>query len=160
MCVRDFTQEIKEIFKIHHEDSSRNLWHIYMMCNFNLHRMTYAGMVKRSKSHFENCNNGPAEAPCRAITATFWPRARRPRGPNVKKIETHLHYTKITHRLSHKQNQKWIIRRQVVYHGPKRHKKNHWESLNLSCWYLILFYKLRIRPNLSDSSQCDVIHKP
>ena len=29
------------------------------MCYFNLHRMTYAGMVKRSTSHFENCNNGP-----------------------------------------------------------------------------------------------------
>ena len=25
--------------------------------------MTYAGLVKRAKSHFENCNNGPEETP-------------------------------------------------------------------------------------------------
>ena len=25
--------------------------------------MTYAGSVKRAKSHFENCNNGPEETP-------------------------------------------------------------------------------------------------
>ena len=53
--------------------------------------MTYAGLVKRAKSHFENCNNGPEETPvqgdCNYILtprATAL-RARRPRGPNVKK---------------------------------------------------------------------------
>ena len=53
--------------------------------------MTYAGLVKRAKSHFENCNNGPEETPVQGDSSTFWPRgrwalrARRPRGPNVKK---------------------------------------------------------------------------
>ena len=46
--------------------------------------MTYAGMVKRSKSHFENCNNGPEKTAvlgdCSYILT--------PRGPNVKKLLT------------------------------------------------------------------------
>ena len=52
--------------------------------------MTYAGLVERAKSHFENCNNGPEETPVQGYSSTFWPRgrralrARRPRGPNVK----------------------------------------------------------------------------
>ena len=52
--------------------------------------MTYAGLVKRAKSHFENCNNDLEETPVQGDPSTFWPRgrralrARRPRGPNVK----------------------------------------------------------------------------
>ena len=52
--------------------------------------MTFAGLVKRAKSHFENCNDGPEETPVQGDSSTFWPRgrralrARRPRGPNVK----------------------------------------------------------------------------
>ena len=55
--------------------------------------MTYAGLVKRAKSHFENCNNGPEETPVQGdCSYILTPRAtgaqrsaRRPRGPNVKK---------------------------------------------------------------------------
>ena len=53
--------------------------------------MTYAGMVKRSKSHFENCNNGPEETAVQGDCSYILTRgrralrARRPRGPNVKK---------------------------------------------------------------------------
>ena len=54
--------------------------------------MAYAGLVKRAKSHFENCSNGPEETPvqgdCSYILtprATGAMHARRPRGPNVKK---------------------------------------------------------------------------
>ena len=51
--------------------------------------MTYAGLVKRVKSHFENCNNGPEETPvqgdCSYILTPL--RARRPRGPNIKKMQ-------------------------------------------------------------------------
>ena len=50
--------------------------------------MTYAEMVKRSKSHFENCNNGPEETAVQGdCSHILTPRARtrRPRGPNVKK---------------------------------------------------------------------------
>ena len=53
--------------------------------------MAYAGLVKRAKTHFENCNNGPEETPvqgdCSYILtprATGAACARRPRGPNVK----------------------------------------------------------------------------
>ena len=52
--------------------------------------MTYAGLVKRAKSHFENCNNGPEETPVQGdcsyiltLRATAL-RGRRPRGPNEK----------------------------------------------------------------------------
>ena len=45
--------------------------------------MTYAGMVKRVKSHFENCHNGPEETPVQG-DCSYILRARRPRGPNVK----------------------------------------------------------------------------
>ena len=54
--------------------------------------MTYAGLVKRAKSHFENRNNGPEKTPVQGDSFTFWPRerralrARRPRGPNVKNL--------------------------------------------------------------------------
>ena len=95
MCLRDFTQEIQEIFKIHHEELSRKfMTHIYIYIYDALfqfsRRMAYAGLVKRAKSHFENCNTGPEETPVQAIAATFWPRgrralrSRRPLGPNVK----------------------------------------------------------------------------
>ena len=64
MCLRDFTQEIKEIFKIHHEDLLRKfMTHIYDVLFQFSHRMTYAGLVKMAMSHFENCNNGPEETP-------------------------------------------------------------------------------------------------
>ena len=51
--------------------------------------MTYAGLVKRVKSHFENCNNGPEETPVQGdcsyiLTPRATGAARRPRGPNVK----------------------------------------------------------------------------
>ena len=45
--------------------------------------MTYAGMVKRSKSHFENCNNGPEETAVQGDCSYIL----TPRGPNVKKKE-------------------------------------------------------------------------
>ena len=52
------------------------------MCYFSLYRMTYAGMVKRSKSHFENCNNGPEETPVQGDSNyILTPRA----GPECKK---------------------------------------------------------------------------
>ena len=35
--------------------------HIYDVLVWFSHRMTYAGLVKRVKSHFENCHNGPEE---------------------------------------------------------------------------------------------------
>ena len=54
--------------------------------------MTYAGMVKRSKSHFENCNNGPEETPvqgdCSYILTPPGTGAARPSpaGPECKKL--------------------------------------------------------------------------
>ena len=51
--------------------------------------MAYAGLVKRAKSHFENCNNGPEETPvqgdCSYILTPRATGAARPQGPNVKK---------------------------------------------------------------------------
>ena len=48
--------------------------------------MAYAGLVKKAKSHFENCNNGPEETPVQGdCSYILTPRTRRPRGPNVKK---------------------------------------------------------------------------
>ena len=49
-------------------------------------RMAYAGLVKRAKSHLENCNNGPEETPVQAIAATFW--AREPAGPECNNLGT------------------------------------------------------------------------
>ena len=38
--------------------------------------MTYAGLVKRVQSHFENCNNGPEETPVQGdISYILTPRA-------------------------------------------------------------------------------------
>ena len=49
--------------------------------------MAYAGLVKRAKSHFENCNNGTEETPVQGDCSS----ARRPpRGPNVKKNMTSM----------------------------------------------------------------------
>ena len=57
--------------------------------------MTYAGLVKRVKSHFENCNNGPEETPVQG-DCSYILRARRPRGPNVKKLlYFHLNLTEM-----------------------------------------------------------------
>ena len=53
--------------------------------------MTYAGMIKRSKSHFENCNNGPEETPVQGDSNyILTPRATgaarpSPAGPECKK---------------------------------------------------------------------------
>ena len=53
--------------------------------------MTYAGSVKRAKSHFENCNNGPEETPvqgdCSYILTPRATGAQRPSpaGPECKK---------------------------------------------------------------------------
>ena len=74
--------------------------------------MTYAGLVKRAKSHFENCNNGPEETPVQGDSSTFWPRgrralrARRLRGPNVKK--TKVAVTNGTTAIEN--NHRWIIK--------------------------------------------------
>ena len=52
--------------------------------------MTYAGMVKRAKSHFENCNNGPEETPVQGdYSYILTPRATgaarpSPAGPECK----------------------------------------------------------------------------
>ena len=50
--------------------------------------MTYAGLVKRVKSHFENCNNGPEETPVQGdCSYILTPRARpSPAGPECKKF--------------------------------------------------------------------------
>ena len=53
--------------------------------------MAYAGLVKRAKSHFENCNNGPEETPvqgdCSYILTPRATGAQRPSpaGPECKK---------------------------------------------------------------------------
>ena len=46
--------------------------------------MTYAGLVKRVKSHFENCNNGPAEMPVQGdLSYILTPRAPVARGAQM-----------------------------------------------------------------------------
>ena len=56
--------------------------------------MTYAGLVKRAKSHFENCNNGPEETPvqgdCSYILTPRATGAGRPlaAGPECKNCGT------------------------------------------------------------------------
>ena len=106
MCVRDFTQEIEEIFKIHHEDLSRkfiikNLLgsfrsDTYIWCVISIHigwRMQ--GWLKGQSPFLKTAIMVPRKRLSRAIAATFWPRgrralrARRPRGPNVKKRPWH-----------------------------------------------------------------------
>ena len=57
-------RKLKKYSKYTTKTCQENLWHIYMMCYFNLvigWRMQ--GWLKRAKSHFENCNNGPKETP-------------------------------------------------------------------------------------------------
>ena len=73
------------------------------MCYFNLDRMTYAGMVKRSKSHFENCNNGPEETAVQGdCSYILTPRATgaarpSPAGPECKKCQSiNFYHTKLT----------------------------------------------------------------
>ena len=52
--------------------------------------MAYAGLVKRAKSHFEFCNNGPEETPVQGdCSYILTPRATArpsPAGPDCKKI--------------------------------------------------------------------------
>ena len=49
--------------------------------------MTYAGLVKMVKSHFENFNNGPEETPVQGdCSYILTPRATGARGPNIKKL--------------------------------------------------------------------------
>ena len=103
-CVcRILLRKLKKYSKYTMKTCQENLWHIYMMCYFNLYGMAYAGMVTRSKSHFENCNNGPEERLSRVIAVTFWPRGRRarsprrPRGPNVKNVYLYYRYNFCNH---------------------------------------------------------------
>ena len=102
MCLRDFTQEIQEIFKIHHEHLSRKFMTRIMMFYFNLvigWRMQ--GWLK-GQSHIAIMV--PGRRLSRAIAATFWPRgrralrARRPRGPNVKNAGPGEHEHRRTNR--------------------------------------------------------------
>ena len=54
--------------------------------------MMYAGLIKRAKSHFENCNNGPEETPVQGeCSYILTPRATgaarpSPAGPECKKF--------------------------------------------------------------------------
>ena len=86
-------RKLKKYSKYTMKTCPENLWHIYMMCHFIFsHRMTYAGLVKRAKSHFENCNNGPEETPLQGdCSYILTPRATgaarpSPAGPECKKI--------------------------------------------------------------------------
>ena len=65
--------------------SRKSMTHIYDVLFEFSHRMTYAGLVKRVKSHFENCNNGPDETPVQG-DCSYILTPRRPRGPNVKQL--------------------------------------------------------------------------
>ena len=63
--------------------------HIYDVLFSFSHRMTYAGLVKRAKSHFENCNNGPEETPVQGdCSYILTPQARpSPARPECKKFQ-------------------------------------------------------------------------
>ena len=55
------------------------------------HRMTYAGLVKMVKSHFENCNNGPEETPVQGDCSYIL--TPSPAGPECKKCASVIfHY--------------------------------------------------------------------
>ena len=79
--------------------------------------MTYAGLFKRAKSHFENCNNCPDETPvpgdCIYILPPRAMRARRPRGPNVKKgiykTASWSARDKVRQKQSNGKNQRYLI---------------------------------------------------
>ena len=49
--------------------------------------MAYAGLVKRAKSHSENCNNGPEETPVQGDCSYILTPSQRPSpaGPECKK---------------------------------------------------------------------------
>ena len=88
ILLRKFKKYSKYIMKTCQE----NLWHIYMMCYFNLViEWRMQGWLKGQSHILKIAITVPRRRLSRAIAATFWPRGRRalrarhPRGPNVKK---------------------------------------------------------------------------
>ena len=71
--------------------------------------MTFAGLVKRAKSHFENCNNGPEETPVQGeCSYILTPRATgaarpSPAGPECKKQYHGLN------------NNSWLLSTSIIY---------------------------------------------
>ena len=88
------SRKLKKYSKYTMKTCQENSWHICMMCYLNLViGWCMQGWLKGQSPILNTAIMVPRKRLSRAIAATFWPRgrralrARRPRGPNVKKME-------------------------------------------------------------------------
>ena len=144
-------RKLKKYSKYTMKTCQENSWHIYMMCYFNLHRMTYAGVVKRSKSHFENCNNGPEETAvqgdCSYILTTRATGAARPSlaGPECKKVKFPVSPLPDIHNHQITTREPWVRR---MLHRPDSF------MLSILCMIISIYLDRFTVPTVSQSKPC------